>query len=536
MPTLRWSGFAGEVRALHPKLLGDGMCTTSLNQKPGRGDLRPWRNPLMVATVPAGRKTIYRMGRDVNSEAQYWLSWTTKVHAMRGFEAENSTERTYFTGDGVPKVTDNTIALASAPYPTAARLLGVPAPTAAPTVSANSGTFTGSDAEYFYAYTYVNDWGWESAASPPSAVLKRKTDQPATISNLQNPPSGNYGINKIRVYRTQAGSSGSAGWFFLREIALGTSSTTDDNRQLGEQLATVNWTMPPSDLKNLTPLWNGMAAGISGGAVRFCKAYALYAWPIEYEALPPDSTPVALGVVGQQLLVLTTGRPLLVSGSSPDSMDQMPVEMSQACISADSTVSMGQGVAWASEDGLCWYGTGGARVVTAGILTREDWQAMNPSTMTGQMYEGLYFGSYLVGGVRKGFMIDPINPTGVFFMDAGYEACYFDELKDQLYVLNGTSVQRWDAGTLMTTTAKSKVWALPNPVNMAVIQVVADSYPVQVQVFADGVQRASMTIIGREPQWMPSGYLAMDWQVQTSTTGAVQGIAMATTIDEIQQY
>ena len=216
-------------------------------------------------------------------------------------------------------------------------------------------------------------------------------------------------------------------------------------------------------------------------------------------------------------------------------MDQMPVEMSQACISADSTVSMGQGVAWASEDGLCWYGAGGARVITAGILTREDWQAMNPATMTGQMYEGLYFGSYVAGVVRKGFMIDPINPTGVFFMDAGYEACYFDELKDQLYVLNGTNVQRWDAGTLMTTTAKSKVWALPSPVNMAVMQVVADAYPVQVQVFADGVQRADMTITGREPQWMPSGYLAMDWQVQTSTAGAVQGISMATTIDEIQQ-
>ena len=161
MALIRWSGFAGEARALHPKLLGDGVGTTSLNQKPGRGDLRPWRIPLAVATVPVGRKTIYRMGRDVNNESNYWLSWTTKVHAMRGFEAENTTERTYFTGDGVPKVTDNVLALASTPYPTASRLLGVPAPTSTLTASANSGTWTGSGAEYFYAYTYVNDWGWE---------------------------------------------------------------------------------------------------------------------------------------------------------------------------------------------------------------------------------------------------------------------------------------------------------------------------------------------------------------------------------------
>ena len=542
MAVIRWSGFTGENRALHPKLLGDGQCTTSLNQKPGRGDLRPWREALTVATVPAGRKTIYRMGRDVNSDSQYWLSWPSRVHAMRGFEAENTTERTYFTGDGVPKVTDNTIALASAPYPTASRLLGVPAPASALIVSGVSGTYTGASAEYYYAYTYVNDWGWESATSPPSAVLTRKTDQSATISNVQAPPSGNYGINRVRIYRTQAGSNSTAGWFFLREIALGVSSTTDDNRQVNDQLATSSWAMPPSDLKYLTPLWNGMAAGISGSSVRLCVAYSLYAWPLEYEVLPPDSTPVALGVVGQQLLVLTTGRPLLVSGSSPEAMDQAPLEMSQGCVSADSAVSMGQGVAWASEDGLCWYGAGGPRVLTAGdpargippLLKREDWQAMNPATVTGKMYEGLYFGGYLVGGVRKGFFLDPMNPTGIYFLETGFEACHFDELKDQLYVLDGSNIKRWDAAsTFLNVTAISKVWPMPYPLNMAITQVVADNYPVQVQVFGDGVLRADIAITSADPQWLPGGYTARDWQIKA--TGALQGVAVATTLEEIKQ-
>lgn len=544
MAVIRWTGFAGENRALHPKLLGDGQCTVSLNQKPGRGDLRPWREALTVATVPAGRKTIYRMGRDVNSDSQYWLSWPSRVHAMRGFEADNTTERTYFTGDGVPKVTDNTIALASTPYPTASRLLGVPAPTSALTVAGASGTYTGENAEYFYAYTYVTDWGWESAPSPPSAVLTRKTDQPATISNIQAPPSGNYGINRVRVYRTQAGTGSTAGWFFLREINLGVSSTTDDNRELNDQLETTTWAMPPSDLKFLTPLWNGMAAGISGGSVRFCEPDSLYAWPLTYEVLTPDSTPVALGVVGPQLVVLTTGRPVLVSGSSPESMDSVPLEMPQAIVSADSAVSMGQGVAWASEDGLCWYGAGGARVLTAGdpargippVITREDWQAMNPATITGKMYEGLYFGSYLVGGVRKGFLIDPMNPTGIYPLEAGYESSHFDELKDQLYVLDGENIKRWDAAsTFLTVTAKSKVWSMPYPLNMAVIQIVADSFPVQMKVFADSVQRANVSVTGPDPQWMPSGYTARDWQVEAVTAGALQGVAIATTIEEIKQ-
>jgi hypothetical protein len=120
------SGFSGAVNAPHPKLLPETVGTVSWNQKPGRGDFRPWRDPLDVATVPAGRKTIYRFGRDVAEDGRYWMSWTGIVHAVRGMVADDTTERTYYTGDGFPKWTDNTIALAGGTYPAAWRKLGVP--------------------------------------------------------------------------------------------------------------------------------------------------------------------------------------------------------------------------------------------------------------------------------------------------------------------------------------------------------------------------------------------------------------------------
>jgi hypothetical protein len=286
------------------------------------------------------------MGRDVASDANYWLSWTGVVHAVRGFDAEDTTERTYYTGDGIPKVTDNTMALASAPYPTTSRPLGMPAPASAPSVAATgTGAEEAVQASYYYAYTFVNDWGWESAPSPPSAEVIRKVDQGATISGFSAAPSGNYQINRIRVYRTQSGASGAAEFFFLREIAMGTATTTDDNRALGEVMPSTTWLTPPADLTHLTNLWNGMMAGISGNGVRFCEAYTPYAWPIAYDVVPGDSKPVALGVFGQSLLVLTTGRPVLAAGSSPESRDAAPLEFSQACISAPSVVSLGQGVA-----------------------------------------------------------------------------------------------------------------------------------------------------------------------------------------------
>ena len=534
MTTLRVSGFLGENRALHPLMLGEGVGVASRNQKPGRADLRPWKAPLTVAAVPAGRKTIYRMGRDVASDANYWLSWTTEVHAVRGFDESDATERTYFTGSGTPKATDNTTALVSAPYPTASRELGLPAPASAPLLSHAGGTEPVET--FFYVYTYVNDWGWESAPSPVSLQQDRPPDAVTTIAGFSAPPAGNYGVNRIRIYRTQAGTGGAADFFFLREVPLATVSTTDDRRDLGEVLPTKTWLKPPADLKRLTPLWNGMLAGISDGAVRFCEPYTPYAWPIAYDVVPPDSKPVALGVFRQSLLVLTTGRPLLVSGSGPDAMDQQPLEMSQGCIAPRSVVSMGFGVAWASQDGLCFFGSGGSKILTAGLMLREDWQALKPDSIVGQMYEGLYLGSYDDGTGRKGFLIDPSNPTGLYFLDVGYEAMHFDEMQDQLYVLSGTSVQRWDAGTPMTVTFKSKLFRLPRPSpSFACAEVTADSYPVTARFYADGSLVHTQTVTSSSPFRLPSGFLAQTWQFELQSSGAVQGLAAAHSMQELAQ-
>lgn len=537
MTIIRWAGFSGENRAVHPKLLPEAVCTQSLNQKPGRGDLRPWKLPSTVATVPSGRNTIYRMGRDVASDANYWLSWTSTVHAVRGFDAEDTTERTYYTGNGAPKATDNTMALAGAPYPTTYRPLGLPAPATAPTVTVDalgSGvTLSGITETRFYVYTYVNDWGWESAPSPVSAQIDRDTALTATIGSFASVPSG-HSATAIRIYRTQAGSDGSADVFFMREITYGTSSTKDDNRALGEVCPTKTWLPPPDDLSNLTALWNGMLAGISGNSVRFCEAYTPYAWPIAYDALPPDSKPVALGVFGQSLLVLTTGRPLLVAGSAPDSMDQQPLELPQGCVAPRSVVSMGTGVAWASNDGLVWYGAGGARILTAGIMLREDWQALVPSSIIGQMYEGLYFGSYSTDGdaTRKGFIINQGDPQGIYFLSDGFTAAHFDELQDQLYVLNGTAVQRWDAGVTMTYTAKSKAFSVPSPQSFSCAQVTADSSPVTFKLYADGTMTHTHTVTSIRPFRLPAG-LADTWQMELTGTAPVQMVAIASSMAEL---
>jgi hypothetical protein len=586
MATIRLAGFGGENRALHPMLLPENIGVTSLNQKPNRGDLRPWKAPLTVATVPAGRKTIYRMGRDVVSDTEYWLSWTTVVHAVRGPNADDNDERTYFTGDGTPKWTDKSKALASLPYPTTARELGIPAPASpltlsvlvvtttagafvvgsvyliatvgttdftlagsenntvgtsftATAVGSGTGTVTSGNLlneTRYYTYTYVTDIGEEGAPNPAPTEIVCKTDANLSITNLAAAPSGNYGINRIRIYRTQSGTAGDANFFFVREIASTLTQTTDDGRILAEVLPSTTWLQPPSDLKNLIGLWNGMMAGISGRSVRFCEAFEPYAWPFAYEILPTAVTPVALATFGQTLVILTDGNPIAATGGSPDAMDEQPVEFTQACVSPESAVGMGYGVAWASPDGLAFIGDGGARLLTQNALTRDDWQAMNPSSIRGCMYEMQYFGFYEVDGVQKGFMIDPRAPNGMYFMDFGVDALYLDTLQDTLFVLNGVNIEKFDAGNQLTATFKSKLHRLPKPsVGFACAEVTADAYPVTFKLYADGQLKHTQQVTSTTAFRLPSGYYAQTVQIELQTTGAVQGAVIAHSMQELAQ-
>ena len=533
---LALSGFGGANRALQPRLLAEAVGVESANQRPGRGDLRGWKQPNTVASVPAGRKTIYRMGRDTASDSASWLSWNVVVHAVRGFIAADTSERTYYTGDGAPKVTDNVLALAAPPYPTDWRFLGVPAPISAPLPSETT-PGTGADETRVYVYTYVTDKGEESAPSAPSIPITTKPGSTITLTNLDTTPPADRGVTLVRIYRTQTGTSGATSYFFLREIASGLSSTTDDGRALGEVVPTIGWVPPPSDLKQLHGLWNGMLAGITGRSVRYCEPFTPYAWPAEYETLLSDDTPVALGSFQQTLVVLTTGRPRLISGTSPEGMQDQLVELDQACVSERGVQSFGHGVVWPSPDGLCYVGTAGApRVLTAGLMLREDWQALNPASIIGAQYEGIYFGFYNDGSGLKGFFVDPVAPQGIYFLDSGFEAAYSDPLTDALYVVNGTSVQKWHAASsFMTARWRSKPFRMPAPTNLGYAEVTADAYPVTFKLYGDGTLRFTKTVTSREPFAMPSGYLADEFAVELEVPAgrAVQGVALAESVLEL---
>jgi hypothetical protein len=540
------SGFLGANLATDDLQLPEQVGVQSLNQRPGRGDMRPWNQPgATAATVPTSpqRNTIYRMGQDVASEANYWLGWSTIVHAIRGFDTDDPTERTYFTGSGSPKWTNNDIGLSGGPpYPQGTRELSVPAPTTGITVALNTDGPSGDEVAHGFIYTFVNDIGWESAPSPPSNTILAKPGATLDLSGFSAAPTGNYGIALIRLYKLVTDSTGTAEYFFHREWAIGStpSNPIDDARGLGsDQMATTGWLPLPDNAKGLKVLWNGMLAAIVGKSVRICEPYTPYAWKLAYE-IGLTEPGVALGVWGQRLLILTTGDASVAAGSSPDVMDDEPLNINRRCVSERSVVDFNEGeafkgVAWASDEGLCWYGDGGFRLLTEGVLEREQWQAIVPSTIVAGKHLGLYVGFYHDGVSRKGFVIDPKNPQGIYFLSAGYNAVFRDPLTDRLFVLDGGNVRRWNAGAAMTATFKSRVFATPAPINIGAIEVIAKAYPVTLTLWADGVQVHTQSVPSEEPIRPPGGYEADKFQVQIESAHRVIAVRLAKSVDDLRQ-
>lgn len=548
--TINLTGFAGANLAEHPRRLPETVGVSIIDAEPGHSDLRSLRAGVKItANVSTGgslRKTIYRMGRDTLSDNDYWLSWSTIVSVARGFDGNDTTDRIYFTGSGTPKWTDNIIGLSGGePYPQGARELAVPAPTTAPQIAMGTDGVSGTASINFYVTTFVNDLGWESAPSPVSAGLLMTPGAIVNIGNtvpLENAPAGSYGINRRRIYRTQAGTDNAAEFYFLREVTLATTTTSDDARTLGALMEVAGWIPPPANGHSIIALWGGMTAMLSGKRILFSEPDKPYTYPEKYDIATLDK-PLATAKWEQNLLVLTTGRPVLCQGVGPESMDDSPLGLSQPLLSVAGVVAFGHGVCWPSNEGLAYAGASGQANLTLGVLTPRQWKAMSPSTMVAGRYGRLYVCSYTDGGVRKGFMLDPLDPTGIWYLSTGFDACWYDELADALFVLAPESgdILKFDTGTPLLAKFTSKRFMQTAPRNFGAAKVVATTYPITLTITArwtddEGVQQSHVetrTVLNDRAFTLKDGFMADDWQIEVWSPESVQAVRLATNLRDL---
>lgn len=382
----------------------------------------------------------------------------------------------------------------------------------------------------YYIYTYVTDRGEESAPSPVSDLVE--CDQNDTVGiSITAAPSGRY-ITKWRFYRSNTGASDAA-FQFLAEGVITTLTGTDTAKSsdLLEVVPSTTWAEPPAKLQGLTGMPNGVMAGFFDNTVAFCEPYIPYAWPVEYQ-VSTEHPVVAMAVFGQTLVVGTRGSPYYISGADSASMSAVKMDSRQSCVSARSMISVDGGVVYASPDGLCFANGQGIRVVTEGIVSREDWQALVPSSMFCAFHDGVLY-VHISSGITYALHLANGKLSTVSL--GSPTTLYVDNVTDKLYAASGTNiVSVATASGRRTATWKSKRFVLPRPAPFAWLVIESD-FPSALTVnwYGDGVLRHTATVSNRLPVRLPAGEF-LEHELEIIGTATWNSLTIASSTAELQ--
>lgn len=482
MPYIKLEDFSGIVPRTGPTQIEANQAQLAKNVKLQSRELRSWANPLLeYSPTTENTQTIYRI--DSPSGDKYWLEWATDVDVAPGPVADIDEFRYYYTGDGAPKKTNWALATTSGtgtrPFPDAWLYMGVPSPTAAPTLVASSAA--GTTETRSYVYTNISTFGSvkeESGPSPATNVVVTTSGATVTVSGFSAAPTTGYNITHRRIYRTIIGATSTI-FSFVAEIPVATTSYVDSLTvaQLGSELPSLYWEPPPNDIKGLVAMPNGILAAFRGNQIWLSEPYYPHAWPSSY-MLTVDYQIVGLGVYEDTLVVLTTKFPYLVTGVSPTAMTQRKLPLPQPCVSKKSIASDQFGVLYASSNGLVSIGVGTQDVVTVPLYTRDEWQELNPFTMVGMIYNNMYMGFYTAGGTRKALVLSRGDIPPLIELDFPARSVFVDRSTTDIYAVSeiDNKVYHLDASQVNFTTFEwlSKKFVMPSPTNFGAIKVQAD--------------------------------------------------------------
>lgn len=509
MAYFKRTSFSGIAPGVSPRLLADQFAQQAENIDFESGRLVPTTTDSDVVALQNSQRRSIFLYRDTN-----WLEWDEEVDAVSGPIPGDTNDRLYWTGETYPRMgTVSTIVSGTSGYPANSYRLGVPAPENAPGIS-KSGTLdeTQTPDDVAYVYTFVTAFGEEGPPSLASVVLERTDTETVTVSMPSSQhPSGNYNFGTgalKRIYRSNTGSTNTT-FQFLAEVPF-TQVTYDDTTPsvgLGEVLPSGTWIGPPDDdtslypdgpLKGLIAVANGVFAGFTGK--RFClsEPYLPHAWPIGYRITLEEDI-VAIGSTANGIVCLTDGTPYFVTGTDPSAMTALRVDIPQACINTNSVVDMGDYILYAGPDGLVSVSSTSGSVVTQGLISSKQWNAdFSPTTYRAFKHENTYVAFWSSGGSNYGFVFDPRAEEAALstLSTAGeIRGGYMNPKDGELYLIVGNAIKKYRGGTTNRTLSwKSKQVVLPYPASMGWVSVVAQDYPVDVSVWADGVLIADYEI------------------------------------------
>lgn len=502
--------FKGIRPKVDPELLGAEEAQTAENCNLSKGLIHPWDQELLnygLVNASLVRTLFYY-------EDQYWFEFTADVDLVPGVLAADTAGKFYYTGDGIPKKSNETEATTgSGAMPINFYPLSLPTPHIKPTATDTGSGGSGDDRNTTYVWTVVSSWGEESICSAPSSTVTAKNGEQVDLSNMTmvwqageaytvgesvygvgdeggtylykcvvagttgaNEPSPwgttvdgdtldhtvtwrcfKNNLSYKRIYRLNTGDE-FAEYQYVTQIAVSaiiySDSVTDAN--LAEVLPSETWDPAIDELIGLCYMGNGILAGFNGKDLYFSDPYRPWAWPDDYRLTLP-TTIVGIKSVGSTLVVATETKPYLVTGMDPRSMRPQPFPDPQPCRSKRGMAEYLGQVLFPTAAGLYIISGSKGDLVTKNAYSKKVWAAVDPDTMHGHIHDGKYFGFYSSGTNQGCVVIDFVNSI-IQTLDFYIPAAFVDPKTDTLYFCKHTTeVRLLEGGVTYPNRANSRL-------------------------------------------------------------------------------
>lgn len=555
MVAINLNTFGGMIPAQDERLLPDQMASVAQNVWLYAGTLQGIRQLKSIRTCTSSSiKKVFRIPigsptREYISNS-YWLEFTTQdVDVLKAPLASDSYNRYYWTSaaTGPQYNTLARIAANSSPY-----TLGVPAPLNFPNVVPDGGSSTVTVSRA-YLYTWVTAYGEEGA---PSAAYTRTGKQDDTWSITLIPPTdaekAGRNLSKVRIYRTVTSSAGVATYFLVDEV-VNTTTIYSDNKSdatvsANSSLQSTTWTAPPSDLKGMVAMPNGMIVGYRSNEVWFCEPYRPHAWPAVY-TLSVDADVVGIGVVGQTAIVLTQTGAHAATGINPSSVSMAKISTREACLSRASIVSTPAGVIYASPNGLALATPSGVINATAALFTKDKWlDLMNISTLRAALLTtgAYYFFGQDSTGASTGGIIDPSDQRSGFVQlttSSSIDNVFNDPWTNEVFVMYVGGVYQLELSSARPRsqyTWRSKKFQATMKKDFSALKIYFDT-PTEaigdlgtLNIYADGNLVSTRPLVrSGDLIRLPSGFKADFWQIEIVSKVIVANIQLASSVREL---
>lgn len=466
--------FAGLAPKVSERALNPNAATIANNTQLYSGEVRGLREPLCVAILTAEPFTVQRAYRlydgsiSLSDAVGTWIAFDdTDVNFVRGALKNDQHDRYYAAGGTqLPTVATATDWAAGTPIYD----LGVVAPNIKPTIAPPA---PGTDETRAYVYTFVNEWGEESAPSAASIPATGDVGGTWELSGMNSSFTGGLTPNPLefmRIYRTVTGTS-SVDYRFVDEITPSTTysdNESNDQVSLNESLPSNGWDLPPAGLQGIVNMANGIMVGFTGRDLYFSEPYRPHTWPVAYQ-VSVDAEIIGLGVYQSGVVVCTTSNPYVATGIHPASISLTRIDDVEPCQSFRSIVNGLNGVTYASQNGLVLVNQSGAVNITDPLITRNEWrQQFSPATSKSAS-DGARTITFT--SISAGWLFQPMEPMGYIVDLLGFEdvtGVQTDPFTGETYIISRDVVFQWnpEVTSPLNYTWKSKVFELPTPVNM----------------------------------------------------------------------